>query len=69
MSNQNITNFYNASRMPLKPTTLHDGNISPQQYKMVVQNRVSLTCYESMPTRRTPAHSDKENKYKANYSL
>ncbi|AXR98101.1 hypothetical protein [Helicoverpa assulta nucleopolyhedrovirus] len=52
-SNININGFYNASRIALKSTTLHDGNMPVQQYTSVIQSRnVRPVCYDSNPTSR-----------------
>ncbi|ACH69513.1 hypothetical protein PsunGV_gp163 [Pseudalatia unipuncta granulovirus] len=61
-----VSNFYNSSRAACKPTTLHNGNMSQEQYNYVMNNRnSSLVCYESMPTssqRKLNLHKKCHNK-------
>ncbi|AQQ80403.1 ORF136 [Betabaculovirus altermyunipunctae] len=62
-SSSHVVDFYNSSRSPMKPTTLHNGNIPQHQYERVTQSRVSLACYESMGGRHF-RHDNKENRHK-----
>nr|AFS51920.1 DekiORF42 [Dendrolimus kikuchii nucleopolyhedrovirus] len=62
-----LHDFYNNDRKPLKPTTLHDGNIKKSAYKEVTYVR-TLMCKEIMPGKHDHQFYnygyDKENKYK-----
>ena len=45
-----VHNFYTNHRNPLKPTTLHDGNLPQDTYDDVMYVR-RMTCKEPMPGR------------------
>lgn len=65
MDNYSIHNFYNNHRTPLKPTTLHDGNLPKSSYKDVMYIR-NLMCkenlYDNKRDRFNVRGHDKENK-------
>nr|BEV20963.1 hypothetical protein [Bombyx mori nucleopolyhedrovirus] len=67
MDNYSLHNFYNNNRKPLKPTTLHDGNIKKSVYENVTYVR-KLMCKENMPGEHDHKFYNrgynKENKYK-----
>ncbi|ABL76039.1 Mv-ORF87 peptide [Maruca vitrata nucleopolyhedrovirus] len=64
-----VQHFYNNNRKPLKPTTLHDGNIKKSLYEDVTYIR-KLTCKEIMPGKNdhkfNSYDSNKENQRKLN---